>query len=140
MILACDIGLKRIGIAIYINGIVLPLDPILRKNRIQASQELDSLILSKKASTLIIGLPNSTSKECQETKKRILFFCNLLKSDVKKVFINEDFSSYEAMDKTRHFKKQKRQSCLKDGKLDSLAACEILNRYLNNPNASLIIS
>ncbi|WP_104697409.1 MULTISPECIES: Holliday junction resolvase RuvX [unclassified Helicobacter] len=140
MILACDIGLKRIGIATCINGIILPLQPILRKNRMQASKELDALLISRQIDTLVIGLPCSESKQCQETKQRILFFCNLLESNVKKVFIDEDFSSYEATSKIQHLKKQKKQNSLKDGKLDSLAACEILRRYLNNPNASLIIS
>ena len=31
--IAVDFGLKKIGIAQYINGIILPLAPIIRKNR-----------------------------------------------------------------------------------------------------------
>lgn len=39
MIVAIDVGLKRIGVAIsYENGVVLPLNAVIRKNRNQASK------------------------------------------------------------------------------------------------------
>lgn len=140
MILACDIGLKRIGIAIYLNNIILPLQPILRKNRNQAARDLDLLLIEKKITTLIIGVPESQSIACQETKKRILFFCNLLKTEAQKIFIDEDYSSVEASKDLSYLTGTKKHLAHKDGKLDSLAACKILERYLSSLNASLITS
>ncbi|MCE3037758.1 Holliday junction resolvase RuvX [Helicobacter anatolicus] len=140
MILACDIGLKRIGLAIYLNQIILPLEPILRKNRNQASNELSQLLKNRQITTLIVGIPNSQSTSAQETKKRIIFFISLLKTQAKIVFIDEDLTSFEAQSNLTYLKKEKRQEAQKNGIIDSLAACKILERYLSNPKASLIMS
>lgn len=140
MILACDIGLKRIGIAIYLNNIILPLEPILRKNRNQAADELSQLLEKRNITTLVIGVPQSNSTSAEETKRRIVFFSSLIKTHAKIIFINEDFTSFEAEENLLHLKKNKRQKAHKDGTLDSLAACKILERYLSNCKASLIIS
>ena len=125
MILALDVGLKRIGIAGLISGVVLPLDPILRHNRDQAAQDVSKLIESRGAKTLLIGLP-----EIEDTKARILHFASLLKTDAKIIYINEDYSSKESQSYITHLKKKSRQNANKDGRLDSLAACRILERYL----------
>ncbi|BDQ28400.1 RuvX/YqgF family protein [Helicobacter ailurogastricus] len=125
MIIACDIGLKRIGLAMGVQGIVLPLEPILRHSRKQASQELQALLDEKKPSCLVVGLP---SENYTDTRKRVLHFVGLL-DFAPIVFINECNTSAEALGYTHHLKAQKRQNARKDGKLDSLAACEILKRY-----------
>ena len=46
------------------------------------------------------------------------------------VYINEDYSSKESQSYITHLKKKSRQNANKDGRLDSLAACRILERYL----------
>ncbi|BCZ17347.1 Holliday junction resolvase-like protein RuvX [Helicobacter sp. NHP19-003] len=125
MILACDIGLKRIGLAISVQGIILPLEPILRLNRKQASQELQALLDEKKPSCLVVGLP---PENYTDTRKRILHFVGLL-NFTPIVFVNEGNTSCDALEYTHHLKAQKRQNARKDGTLDSLAACEILKRY-----------
>ena len=132
MMLACDIGLKRIGLATCINGIILPLEPILRINRNQAAHGLTALIESKQITTLIIGLPRSETPACEETRRRILFFCDLVQTRAQKVFVNEDFTSLEAKAHLEHLKRKNKQNALKDGRLDSLAACQILERYLSS--------
>ena len=133
--LACDIGLKRIGLATCINGIILPLEPILRINRNQAAQALTTLIESKQITTLIIGLPRSQTPACEETRRRILFFCDLVQTRAQKVFVDEDFTSLEAKARLEHLKRKNKQNALKDGRLDSLAACQILERYLSSQRA-----
>ncbi|BEG56657.1 Holliday junction resolvase-like protein RuvX [Helicobacter sp. NHP21005] len=125
MIVACDIGLKRIGLAMCVQDIILPLEPILRINRKQASQELQALLESKNPSTLVVGLP---PENYADTRKRILHFVGLL-NFAPLVFVNECNTSLDALENTHHLKVQKRQNARKDGKLDSLAACEILKRY-----------
>ncbi|CRF50955.1 Putative Holliday junction resolvase YqgF [Helicobacter heilmannii] len=125
MIMACDIGLKRIGLAMGVQGVVLPLEPILRTSRKQASTELQALLESKKPSCLVVGLP---PKHYADTRKRVLHFVGLL-NFAPLVFVNEGNTSLDALEHTHHLKAQKRQNARKDGKLDSLAACEILKRY-----------
>jgi len=53
-----DVGLKRIGVAICLNGsIVLPQDAILRKNRNQAAREVNAFLKEWEIEKLIVGLP-----------------------------------------------------------------------------------
>lgn len=132
MIIACDIGLKRIGIAGLIEGIILPMEPILRTNRNQAASDLSKLLKEKNAHTLIVGIPQSGNAE--DTKRRIMFFVSLLETSAKIFYVNEDCTSLEARQDLSHLKKQRRQNAQKNGRIDSLAACKILQRYLQkNP-------
>lgn len=57
-ILACDVGLKRIGLAHIVQGIILPLKPIMRRNRNQAATELAELLGQRGVETLIVGMPS----------------------------------------------------------------------------------
>lgn len=121
--IALDIGLKRIGVAKCVNGIILPKLAILRKNRNQAAKEVSALIKIEKAKTLIIGIPSD-----RDMQERIKHFMGLLEieKEVKIVFVDEDFSSYEAGEKIQGSKDSKK----KDGSLDSISAMIILERYL----------
>ena len=121
--IALDIGLKRIGVAKCVNGIILPKLAILRKNRNQAAKEVSALIKIEKAKTLIIGIPSN-----RDMQERIKHFVGLLEieKEVKIVFVDEDFSSYEAGEKIQGSKDSKK----KDGSLDSISAMIILERYL----------
>lgn len=125
VIIACDVGLKRIGLATYTQGITLSLEPIIRKNRNQAASDLDLVLAKRKATHLVIGLPSE-----QDMINRIKHFANLLKFSGKIIFINEDYSSKDAMQNLFHLGKKSRQEAQKNGILDSLSAVEILKRYL----------
>ena len=126
-ILALDIGLKRIGIAKSIQNIPIPLPPILRKNRNQAAKEVSQVICDSKIQTLIIGLPQE-SESSAEMERRIKPFVSLLEipNNTKIHFIDDSFSSFEALQRMQGRKKSKK----KDGSLDSLAAMIILERFL----------
>jgi putative holliday junction resolvase len=125
MIVCADIGLKRIGLAFCFDGkTVLPMDAIIRKNRNQAANELDTILIQKNAKILIVGLPMGGDAQ-DEMSRRIGHFISLLKFGGAIVYENEYASSKEALEmhgggltKT------------KDGRLDSLAAKVILDRYL----------
>jgi putative Holliday junction resolvase len=122
-----DVGLKRIGCAVsMIDSIVTPLPPILRKNRNQAAKEVDDFLNEWEIQKLIVGLP----AECEGTARGIKHFVNLLnfKGEIK--FIDESFSSYEAKEEIKGIIKQKR-----DGRIDSLSAKIILERYLSTSKA-----
>ncbi|KFH28875.1 Holliday junction resolvase RuvX [Helicobacter pylori] len=126
MILACDVGLKRIGIAILLNGVILPLEAILRQNRNQASRDLSDLLREKNIQVLVVGKPNESYAD---TNARIEHFIKLLDFKGEIVFINEDRSSIEAYENLGHLGKKNKRLAIKDGRLDSLSACRILECY-----------
>ncbi len=126
MILACDVGLKRIGIAVLLNGVILPLEAILRQNRNQASRDLSDLLREKNIQVLVVGKPNESYAD---TNARIEHFIKLLDFKGEIVFINEDRSSIEAYENLEHLGKKNKRLAIKDGRLDSLSACRILERY-----------
>ncbi|GAA7106719.1 Holliday junction resolvase RuvX [Helicobacter pylori] len=126
MILACDVGLKRIGIAVLLNGVILPLEAILRRNRNQASRDLSGLLREKNIQVLVVGKPNESYTD---TNARIEHFIKLVDFKGEIVFINEDRSSIEAYENLEHLGKKNKRLAIKDGRLDSLSACRILERY-----------
>ncbi len=126
ILLAADIGLKRIGLAMWVQGVILPLEPILRHNRQQASQQLQQLLDSKQPDVLVVGLPDT---HYATTRKRILHFVGLL-DFAPIVYVNESSSSELVLEEIAHLSHQQRQQARKNGMLDSLAACEILRRYV----------
>lgn len=129
-ILACDVGLKRIGLAHIVQGIILPLKPIIRRNRNQAATELAELLAQMGVERLIIGLPSGGLGGDTSTQKRIKHFISLLTFGGEVVYVDEDFTSTHALESLHHAKRESRQAYRKNGVLDSLSACEILRRYL----------
>ncbi|GHQ48097.1 putative pre-16S rRNA nuclease [Helicobacter pylori] len=126
MILACDVGLKRIGIAVLLNGVILPLEAILRQNRNQASRDLSDLLKEKNIQVLVVGKPNESYAD---TNARIEHFIKLVDFKGEIVFINEDRSSIEAYENLEHLGRKNKRLAIKDGRLDSLSACRILECY-----------
>lgn len=126
MIGAIDIGLKRIGLAICLDGkIALPQVAILRKNRNQASSDVDSFLKEWDIKTLIVGVPKGGSCEAEMTR-RIEHFVSLLVFDGEIFYHDEYSSSVEAKEMMKGVVRQKR-----DGKVDSIAAQIILERWLS---------
>lgn len=120
-----DVGLKRIGVAICLDGrIVMPQDAILRKNRNQAARDLNTFLKEWEIEKLIVGLPKDGSSS-EEMERRIKHFVSLLELEIKLAYQDEQGSSFEAKELTMGDFKHKR-----DGRLDSVAAKIILERYL----------
>lgn len=120
-----DVGLKRIGVAICLDGkIVLPQDAILRKNRNQAARDVEAFLTEWEIEKLIVGLPKDGSSS-EEMERRIKHFVSLLELDIQVEYQDEQGSSFEAKELTKGDFKHK-----KDGRLDSVAAKIILERYL----------
>ncbi len=122
-----DVGLKRIGMAICLDGsIVIPQNAILRKNRNQAARDVNIFLKEWEIEKLIIGLPkDSTSSE--EMERRIKHFVSLLELEMPVAYQDEQSSSIEAKELTQGIFKHK-----KDGKIDSIAAKIILERWLKH--------
>ena len=123
--LAIDLGLKRIGIAYSAHkDIVTPLPAVIRKNRNQASDEVRTLIKEWEVDTVVIGIPLGGSSE-EEMKRRIAHFMNLVAFEGAVFYQDEAGTSKEAEALIKGEMKQ-----LRDGRVDSLAAMIILQRYL----------
>ena len=123
-ILALDVGLKRIGVALSLQkNIVTPLEAIQRKNRDQASQAVKKLIKEWGIELLVVGLPIENG----EMVRRIKHFVSLIEYDKDIVYQDEGYSSYEAEELMVGVTKNR-----KDGKSDSIAAKLILERYLDS--------
>ena len=119
---AIDIGLKRIGVAICLTSdIVTPQMAIIRKNRNQAATDVNTFLKEWEIDKLIVGFPSSS----EDSQNRIKHFVNLLELKIPFEFQEENISSIEAEDLIKGEIKYKR-----DGRVDSLAAKIILERYL----------
>ena len=123
-----DIGLKRIGVAFCFDGkVVLPQNAIIRRGRKQAANDVSSLLKEWQIEKIVVGLPKGSSSE-EEMERRIKHFVSLLDIEgIEVAYIDESFSSFEAKEQMRGVVKQKR-----DGRVDSIAAKVILERYLGH--------
>lgn len=118
-----DIGLKRIGMAISLHhDIVTPLPAILRKNRNQASNDVLKVLKEWEIEKLVVGFPSAS----EDMQKRVQHFTSLLNLEIPYEFQEENMSSIEAEELIKGDIKYKR-----DGRVDSLAAKIILERYLS---------
>ncbi len=125
-IAAIDVGLKRIGVALCLCAhIVSPQEAILRKNRDQAAREVDAFLREWNITCLVVGLPKGGSSE-EEMQRRIEHFVGLLDFKGEIRYQDEYGSSVEAKEMMQGITRQKR-----DGKVDSMAAKVILERFLD---------
>lgn len=120
-IMAIDVGLKRIGVALAVGQTVMPQTPVLRKNRNQAARDVSAVLREHGAKKLVVGVPLGGSSE-DEMRRRIEHFVSLLEFDGEVVYQDEAMSSFEA---SEIYAENRR-----DGRLDSIAAMIILKRYL----------
>lgn len=131
-ILACDVGLKRIGLATLAQSVILPLPPIMRKNRNQASNALSQILAEREIDVLVVGIPNLGDEETHEMERRIRHFISLVEFEGEIVYIDEALSSKIAQESLFELGKKERKEKIKNGELDSLSAMEILERYLKS--------
>ncbi len=124
-IIAIDLGLKRIGLALsYGNGIVTPLSSIERRNRNQAAADVKKVLNEYEATTVVVGIPMGRTTEVG-MRRRVAHFMNLVGFEGEIAYQDEAHSSQEAEALMRGDIRYKR-----DGRIDSLSAKIILERYL----------
>ena len=122
-----DVGLKRIGVAICLDStIVMPQNAILRKNRNQAARDVNTFLKEWEIERLIVGIPLDAESSA-EMERRIKHFVSLLELNIPVDYQDEQSSSIEAKELTMGIFKHK-----KDGKIDSVAAKIILERWLRH--------
>ena len=123
--ISIDLGLKRIGLAYSAHkDIVTPLPAVIRKNRNQASDEVKKAIKEWEVDTVVIGIPLGGSSE-DEMRRRIAHFMNLVSFDGEVIYQDEAGSSLEAESMIKGEMKY-----IRDGRIDSISAMIILQRYL----------
>jgi putative Holliday junction resolvase len=123
--IAIDLGLKRIGLALsYGNGLVTPLPAIERKNRNQAANDVKKVLDEYEATTVVVGIPMGSTTE-DEMRRRVAHFMNLVEFAGEIAYQDESHSSQEAEALMKGEIRYKR-----DGRIDSLSAKIILERYL----------
>ncbi|MBN2815305.1 MAG: Holliday junction resolvase RuvX [Campylobacterales bacterium] len=123
--IAIDLGLKRIGIAYAAHkDIVVPLPAVIRKNRNQAANEVKVILAEWGADAVVVGLPLGGSSE-DEMRRRITHFMSLVAFEGELFFQDEAGSSKEAEALMKGEMKQ-----IRDGRVDSLSAKIILERFL----------
>ena len=126
-IIAIDLGLKRIGLAYSPDAkIVSPLTAVERKNRNQAALEVKSVIDEWQVEAVVVGIPMGGSSE-DEMRRRVEHFMKLVDFKGKIYFQDESNSSQEAETLIKGEIRYKR-----DGRIDSIAALIILERFLNS--------
>ncbi|MDD5203748.1 MAG: Holliday junction resolvase RuvX, partial [Sulfurimonas sp.] len=115
----------RIGLAYSAHkDIATPLNAIIRKNRNQAADEVKKALKEWEIQAIVVGIPLGGSSE-DEMRRRIEHFMNLVDFSGDVLFQDEAGSSLEAEALMRGEMKQ-----IRDGRVDSLAAMIILQRYL----------
>ena len=126
MKLACiDVGLKSPNaLTLSFIAVFLVHLAILRKNRNQAARDINTFLDEWEIDKLIVGLPKDSSSS-EEMERRIKHFVSLLELEIEVAYQDEQGSSFEAKELTMGDFKHKR-----DGRLDSVAAKIILERYL----------
>ena len=130
-IVALDIGTKRIGVAVS-DGLRLgavPLKVIQRTDDKKAINEIKLILDEYKTDLILIGLPYNMdgtlgvqAKNCLDFIKPLETSCTILKQD-------ERLSSETAEDILRS---QGKKYTKNKGMVDTVAACVILQDYLDN--------
>ncbi|MDR2638432.1 MAG: Holliday junction resolvase RuvX [Helicobacteraceae bacterium] len=130
--LAIDLGLKRIGLAYSPDDkIALPLGAVIRVNRDQAAKAALGVAKAYNIDRIVFGVPIGGSSE-EAMRRRAAHFAALIGLDAPVFYEDETNSSQEAATLAAG-----RLGKTKDGRLDSLAALIILERFLERKCADL---
>lgn len=136
--LAFDFGLKRIGVAVgeTITKTAKPIGILTTVNAYPDYTAIEKIIINWRPKVLVVGLPYNEDGSIQELTTLAQNFANTLtekyatKYKVQVVMVDERYSSIEAK---RIFAELRKNKLIKQGeKIDHIAACVILERWLQN--------
>lgn len=145
IILAFDVGIKKYGVAVgqTLTNSARPIGIIPAKNGIANQQELDNILNKWRPNLIVVGMPvnpiidqNQNNKNNISKQHSIIIaenFIKYLQNNYNNKYtiktIDESFTSCEAKEK---FKLLRQDNLIKrDSPLDPIAACLILERFLN---------
>lgn len=132
-IVALDIGLKRVGIAVSdpFNSYALPDNAyICTQNLERDLQNIVQIVKEKLATVVVCGLPvNADGTESVQTVRTKKFIERLKEFiDIPIVTVDERYTTFVARESLQVNNSKKTR---KSGRVDSVAACYILEEYLN---------
>lgn len=128
-ILSLDLGLKRIGAAIFDGQIVVSLETIDSENRDEALGQILKICREEQVERIILGLSKNESGEAEDMVRS--FALELNKNiDIPIEFIDESFTSKEAERILKDLKINPRSEKYKK-EIDRISAKLILEQYLN---------
>ena len=133
VLLALDVGDKRIGIARARTDVRLASPLVTLANDEHIWQKLNDLVKEYEVNTLVIGLPRGLEGQSTAQTKSVQTFAEELKQQipVKQVFQDEALTSVKA-----EAELAKRGKLYDKAEVDALAATYILEDFLNGPEAS----
>ena len=135
IIIAFDIGDKRIGVAVSdpFCQMALPLETYYRKNFIKDLQYLANIAKERYADVIVCGLPlNFDGSESEQTLKTKSFVEELKKyTNIPIVFEDERFTTLEARRVLIEGNVSRKD---RKGVIDKVAASYILESYINKIN------
>lgn len=130
--LALDFGERRIGVAVgsLETGLTFPRKAIDRK-KVHEGNSLRVFCTEECIKKIVVGMPSRTDGKRGEREDRVRSWSEktLKPLDIPYVFQDEAYSTQRALDLTSHYNTKSKQD---KGKLDSAAACVILNDYFNS--------
>jgi len=130
VLMALDVGEKRIGVATSDSGIVaMPHSVILRKSKREDFAQVQRLVTELQVERLIIGLPYSLSGHNERIgpqAQRVMRYAEALAEVVKLPFDYFD-ESYSTVTAQQYLNSSKRAKT----PIDAAAAAVILQRYLD---------
>jgi putative holliday junction resolvase len=129
VIIAIDLGTRRIGIAVSDSGVMASPHSVMR-NEGDVLEKLDRLGRELGADSFVVGIPRRTHASAGD--RRYVDFAEALRQKTCKpvVLWNESLSTVEAMERLRDSGRSRREA-QKD--IDMHAAAVILQSYLDDP-------
>lgn len=127
-VLAIDVGEKRVGLATC-DELRMIASPFGFLDRDDAVEKIVNIISSEEIAQLVVGLPQLSSGDMGTQAEDVKTFAKELgeSTNIKIDFENEILSSVEAANRIKRSKKKMKHK----GELDAMAACIILESYLN---------
>lgn len=128
-IIAIDLGVRRIGLAVSDGSLVASLDTIEIESRDMALQKIIKICREENAEKIVLGLPVSQSGETEDLVRS--FAMELNKTiNLPIEFVDETLTSKEA-ERLLKDKKIDPRSKLYKKEIDKISAKLILEQYLN---------
>ena len=127
-----DLGDKRIGVAVSdpFNSYSLPVETYTRKNLKTDLQRVEKYVSEKGATAIVCGLPVNFDGTPSVQTEKVKFFIEKLRERGFKVITVDERCTSVAAEETLYSQGKNRQEVKKF--VDSLAAAEILQGYLND--------
>lgn len=133
IILALDVGTKRIGVAVSdeLGLLATPRTVIVRRSTQTALEEIARLVHSEEATVVVVGLPISLDGQLHDQARSVQRFAERLRTmlDVPLVYADEMLSTVRAEERLRAA--GVRPNRIRE-RIDAEAAAVILDEYLDH--------